>query len=156
VVAVFEVTSGATRHIDFGAKFDEFIEVGIPFYIVVDAAAPNGVPVVMGLRLGKRGFREMRHDSKLGVRVPPLDRWFRWENDRLIVADAQGRDIPDPVELVRELDVEKGRADVEKGRADAEKGRADAEKGRADAEKGRADALAAELSALKARRNGSV
>ena len=146
IVALFEVTSASTRHIDFGDKFDEFLELGIPYFIVIDAAAPNGVPIVIGFRYVRGVYREMRRDSKLGVLVPPLKLWFRWDHDRLVVADEDGSDIPDFDELTT-------RAETEKARAETEKARAESEKARAETEKARADALALEVAELKARLN---
>ncbi len=119
IVAVFEVTSASTRHIDFGAKFDEFLDLGIPYFIVIDAAAPNGIPIVMGFRWVKGVYRELRRDPKLGVQVPPLRLWFRWEADRLVIADEDGKDIPDVIDTVSALDVERAKAETEKARADA-------------------------------------
>jgi Putative restriction endonuclease len=112
VVAVFEVTSPATRHIDFGDKFDEFIVLGIPYFVVVDAAAPNKKPAILAFKLMKSGYRMMLDTPKLGLRIPPLDLWLRWESDRLIVADHLGKDIPDELELVEAYDEQKARADA--------------------------------------------
>ena len=147
IVAVFEVTSTSTRHIDFGVKFDEFLDLGIPYFVVIDTAAPNGVPIVMGFRWVKGIYRELRRDPKLGVQVPPLRLWFRWEVDRLVIADEDGKDIPDVVDAVSALD-------VEKANVIAEKANVIAEKAKAEAEKARADALAREVAELKARLNG--
>ena len=126
IVALFQVTSASTRHIDFGDKFDEFLELGIPYFIVIDAAAPNGVPIAIGFRYVRGVYREMRSDPKLGVLVPPLKLSFRWDRDRLVVADEDGIDIPEFEELTT----------------------------RAEAEKTRADALAREVAELKVRLNG--
>ena len=144
VVAVFEVTSASTRHIDFGDKFDEFIILGIPYFVVVDTAAPNGRPAILAFKLTKTGYRLMVDSPKLGVRIPPLDLWLRWESDRLILADRFGQDIPDELELVDAFDEQKARAESEKARAESEKARA-------ETEKARADALAREVAELKAR-----
>ena len=146
ILALFEVTSASTRHIDFGDKFDEFLELAIPYFIVIDAAAPNGVPIVIGFRYVQGVYREMRRDPELGVLVPPLKLWFRWQQDRLVVADEDGIDIADFDEVT-------ARAETEKARADVETARAESEKGRADVEAARADALALELAELKARLN---
>ena len=155
VVAVFEVTSPATRHMDFGDKFDEFIVLGIPYFVVVDAAAPNKKPTILAFKLSKRGYQLMVDSPKLGVRIPPLDIWLRWDSDRLIVADGVGNDIPGEVELVEAFDEQMARAEMEKARAETEKARAETEKARAETEKSRADTLARELADLKARLNGS-
>jgi colicin import membrane protein len=151
VLAVFEVTSESTRHIDFGQKFAEFARAGVPYYLIVDVAEPNGNADVLGFRLVNGSYRPMRRDPALGYFLPRVGLSLRWADDRLIVADEDGRDIPDSREAGLELDALAAEALAEKERADAEKVRADAEKQRADAEKARAEELARELAELKAR-----
>ena len=129
-LAVFEVTSEATRHTDFGEKLDEFLDVGIPYYFAIDVAAPNGAPAILAMQRINDRYRLMPEHPKLGFMLPELKLYFRWEEDRLIVADREGSDIPDSATLGAELD---------------------ASRRRADAETVRADALAAELAELKAR-----
>ena len=140
-LAVFEVTSEATRHIDFGDKLDEFLDVGIPYLFAIDVAAPNGVPILLAMQRINDRYRLMPEHPKLGFMIPELKLYFRWANDRLIVADREGIDIPDSATVGAELD--------------ASRQRADAETERANAETERADTLAAELAALKARLNGT-
>ncbi len=172
VLAVFEVTSESTRHIDFGDKFDEYARAGIRYYLVVDLAAPNGQPDLLGFRLIEGEYALMRRDPRLGYLVPRLGMRFRWEDGRVMAADEDEKDIPYSAEMAtalarataraeaaqKQADAEKSRADAEKSRADgaqtradAEKARADAEKASADAERRRADDLARELVELKAR-----
>ncbi len=148
-VAAFEVTSPSTRHIDFEAKFEAFADVGIPYYLIVDTAEPNGEPRIRGYRLSRGQYRPMHCDPKLGYMVPPLKMYFRWENDRVIAADEDGHDIPDGPELAALYEAETVRANAETVRANAETVRANAETVRANAETARADALAAELAELK-------
>jgi hypothetical protein len=177
VLAVIEVTSDSTRHIDLGIKFDHFERVGIPYYLVADLAAPHGPPRMLGFRRTRQAFREMRQDPKLGFFVPELKLWFDLVGDRVQIADEDGRILPDAETLATELDFEKQRAESEKQRAEAEKQRAEAEKQRAEAEKQRAetekqradsavqsaeaekqraDELARELAELKARLAGQT
>lgn len=161
-VAAFEVTSPSTRHIDFDAKFEAFADVGIPYYLIVDTAEPNGEPRILGYRLYRGEYRPMHCDPKLGYIVPPLKMYFRWQDDRVIAADEDGHDIPDGPELAALYEAETERANAEAYRANAEAERANAEAERANAETekskdatARADALAAELAELKARLNES-
>ncbi len=146
VVAVFEVTSPSTRHIDFEAKFEAFADVGIPYYLIVDTAEPNDEPRILGYRLSRGQYRPMHRDPKLGYMVPPLKMYFRWQDDRVIAADEDGNDIPDGPELAALYE-------AEAARANAETARADAQTERANVESERAKALAAELTELKARLN---
>jgi colicin import membrane protein len=169
-MAVFEVTSESTRKIDIGKKFAEFEVVRIPYYLIVDLAAPNGLPDILAFRYSKGNYEEMRRDPKLGFLIPKLGLWFRVEEDRVIVADELGKDIPDSKQMAFQLDdassraeseraraeSEKARAESERARAESEKARAESEKARAESETARAEALAAELAELKARLSGST
>jgi len=157
-LVLFEVTSPETRHIDFGDKFDEYLYVGVPVYVVLDLAAPDGEPRVIGFQLAGDRYREMPTDPRLGLYVPALELWFRLEDGWLIVADAAGKDLPDSREMGLSLDAAEAETKAEKQRAEAEKQRAEAEKQRAESEKTRADtaqrqleAMARELAELKAR-----
>ena len=138
-LAVFEVTSEATRHTDFGEKLDEYLDVGIPYYFAIDVAAPNGVPVILAMQRINDRYRLMPEHPKLGFIIPELKLYFRWENDRLIVADREGKDIPDSATAGAELE--------------ASRQRAEAESERANVETERANALATELAELKAKLN---
>ena len=131
-VAVFEVTSEATRHTDFGDKLDDYLDVGIPYFFVIDLFVPIGTPVLLAMQRINDRYRLMPEHPKLGFIIPELKLYFRWENDRLIVADREGNDIPDSATIGAELD---------------------ATRQLAAAEKTRADALAAELAELKANLN---
>lgn len=150
-LVLFEVTSPETRHIDFGAKFDEYLEVGVPVYVVLDLAAPNGEPRVIGFQLAGDRYREMPHDDRLGLYVPALELWFRLEDGWLIVADANGQDLPDSRQLGLSLDAATAEVSAVKQRAEAEKQRAEAEKQRADSAQQQLEAMARELAELKAR-----
>lgn len=129
-LAVFEVTSEATRHTDFGDKLDEYLDVGIPYYLVIDCFVPNGSPVLLAMQRINDRYRLMPEHPKLGFMIPEIKLYFRWENDRLFVADREGNDIPDSATVGAELE---------------------ASRQMAQAETARADALAAELTELKAK-----
>ena len=131
-LAVFEVTSEATRHTDFGDKLDEYLDVGIPYYFVIDIFVPNGTSVLLAMQRINDRYRLMPEHPKLGFMIPELKLYFRWESNRLIVADREGNDIPDSASFGVELE---------------------ATRRLAAAEKSRADALAAELAELKAKLN---
>ncbi len=167
IVAVFEVTSPSTRKIDIGTKFDEYAEVGVPYYVIVDIVDPDRGPNIRGYRLAKGKYIPMRYEASTGSVIPALRLWFRWEKNRIVVADEDGRDIPDSLETARQLEdvreiaiLETRRADIAEQLVEAASVRAEAEAARAaiaetaaHAEKTRADALAAELVELKAKLN---
>ena len=138
-LAVIEVTSEATRHVDLDRKFDEFERVGIPYYLVADLAAPNGVPVLLGFELVGGSYRMMGENPARGYFVPGLAVWVRLQDERVVVADTDGRDIPNSVDLAIAFEIVGVRADAEKARADAATARADAATELAEAVSRRAD-----------------
>jgi len=148
VLVVIEVTSEATRATDFEPKFLEFFDAGIPYYVILDAAGPEGYEKVLGYGRGDDGFEPLPRDDRLGVLVPDVNIWLRWAGDRFVAATEAGAYIPTNLELARDAERERQRADVETLRAAAEKLRAD------EATQ-RLEDLQRELAALKARRNGS-
>jgi Uma2 family endonuclease len=109
-LAVFEVTSEATRQTDFGDKLDEFLDVGIPYYFVIDVAAPNRKPVLLAMQRIDDRYRLMPEHPRLGFMIPELKLYFRWESDRLIAADREGNDIPDSAGLGAELEASRQEA----------------------------------------------
>ena len=144
-------------------KFVEYAAVGIPYYIVVDVAEPNGEPNVRGYRLDADRYKPMRRDAELGFMVPGLKMWFRWDNDALVAANEDGQDIPDTLELIESLDEEKVKSEAfrqqseayqqlmvtERARADVEQTRANEADRRAEEAGRRAEELAAELRLLR-------
>lgn len=134
VMAVLEVTSPETRRVDFEKKFQEFFDAGIPYYVILDVAGPEGHEKVLGYGRGDDGFEPLPRDERHGVFVPNINIWLRWTGERFVAATEAGDDIPTGLELA--------------DRADAEKRRAD------DATQQNED-LKRELAALKARRNGT-
>lgn len=128
VVAVFEVTSESTRYIDLDKKFVEYAAVGIPYYIVVDVAEPNGNPNVRGYRLDGDRYKPMRRDAELGFMVPGLKMWFRWSNDTVVAANEDGQDIPDTLGLVESLDEMTVKSEAYKQQSEAYKQQSEAYK----------------------------
>ena len=134
VLAVIEVTSEATRATDFEPNFLEFFEAGIPYYVILDAAGPEGFEKVFGYGRGDDGFEPLPRDDRLGTFVPNINLWLRWAGDRFVAATDDGADIPTTLELA---------------------GLAARERQRADDAIQQLEELRRELAALKARRNGT-
>jgi colicin import membrane protein len=117
-IAVIEVTSESTRSADFGKKYIEYAEAGIPYYLIVDYHGPKDTISLYGYRLKNGVYKEMRKDPELGYSIPRTGVFFRLENDILILSDVDGNDIPTNLEMSKMLENEKQRAEQEKQRAD--------------------------------------
>ena len=102
VLVVIEVTSEATRATDFEPKFLEFYEAGIPYYVILDAAGPEGIEKVLGYGRGDDGFEPLPRDDRLGVYVPNINIWLRWTGDDFVAATESGADIPTALEMSRQ------------------------------------------------------
>ncbi|MGL6076333.1 MAG: Uma2 family endonuclease [Fimbriiglobus sp.] len=155
-LAIIEVTSESTRHIDFEEKYLEYCDAGIPYYIIVDFHGPKGSMSILGFRRKAGEYFPMRKDPNLGYFIPGVNIFIRLENENVIVSDEDGVEIPRQIEAFRKLREETARAEAEKKRAETEKKRAETEAQRAEVEKKRADDLARELAELKAKMTNTV
>jgi Uma2 family endonuclease len=137
-LVVIETTSPSTRTADYEQKYLEFLAVGIPYYVIVDAAGPDDADVkILGYRRTKRGYQRLRHDDSLGIFVPGIDLYIQLTDDEILFADPEGRPIPSMLELADHATF-------------AERKALEANQ-RAESEKQRADALALEVQELKAK-----
>jgi Uma2 family endonuclease len=140
---------------DYEESFQKYErELKVPYYLVF---YPDEEELTL-YRHNKRKYVTVRPNAKgryplreLELEVALRDGWVRFWY--------QGKLLPLPAELQRDLDETRRRAAEAKQRADEEKQRADEEKRRADEEKQRADefqrrleAVERELAAMRARR----
>ena len=150
---VMEYVSTSSQRKDYVHSFRKYEqELRVPYYLIYYPdneeltlyrfnAGRSRYDTVLPDDEGRRSMPDVR------IEVGLVDGWMRfWYEGRL---------LPLPAELDRELYEaraemirEKRRADGEKRRADSEKRRANSEKRRADGEKERADRLAARLRAM--------
>ncbi|MGL6076332.1 MAG: Uma2 family endonuclease [Fimbriiglobus sp.] len=140
-LVIVEVTSDATRHVDFEEKYLAYQELGIPHYVIIDIAPPEGVPrSIQGFRLHRGQYQALRYAPDVGIMIPSIDMYINLTDEGVTFTNAAGVRIPTPMELIQIAETERQRADAEQQRADAEQQRADAVQQRADAERDRAEA----------------
>ena len=166
---VIEVTSPTTRRGDLNQKVTEYYQAGIPYYAIVDRQFQGGEqPRLFAYRAGEQGYVLVEPDAEGWLALEPIGLWLRFEDDRLVCRDAEGRHLHDYREVMQEMRQVEERAEAERARADAEartrqeaqrraddaqaradaeartrqeaQARADSERTRADAERTRADA----------------
>jgi hypothetical protein len=141
-LAIIEVTSEYTRHIDFEEKYLEYCDAGIPYYVIVDFHGPKRTMSILGFRRKAGEYSPMRKDPNLGYFIPGVNVFIRLEAENVIICDEDGVEIPRQIEAFRKLREETARSEAEKKRAESEKKRA--------------DDLARELAELKAKMTNTV
>jgi len=137
-VLLIEVTSPATRDLDFGIKVTEYEQAGVEYYVIVDIVPTRGVttPRLIGYRLTASGYAPLAPDARNALWLEPVRTWIRVIDGEVICEDEQGQPIPDYLELdsaresaataleqaearIRELEAELRRRDEQKRRADS-------------------------------------
>jgi hypothetical protein len=143
---ILEYVSKYTKRKDYEDNLQKYEqELKVPYYLLF---YPDAEELTLYRLKGQKYIsvkpnRQGRYAIReLDMEVAILDGWVRFW--------LEGRLLPLPADLQRELDAANSRADEEKRRADEEKRRADEEKRRADEEKRRADEAERELAKLRA------
>lgn len=148
---IVEVTSPETRHLDLSTKLEQYDQVGVELYVIVDLVQRRGqtVPRLLGYRRAPDVYGVLAPDGAGRLWLEPLKIWLAIEGERVACYDASGRLLVDYAALKAALDAEQqARAAAEEARAAAEEARAAAEEALVAAEE-RARALEAELRRLR-------
>ena len=162
---VIEVTSPTTRNGDLNEKVTEYYQAGIPYYAIVDRQFQGGEQRrLLAYRPGEHEFVLVEADAEGWLPLEPIGLWLRFEDDRLVCRDAEGRRLRDYRDVMEEARQAEARAEAEARTrqalevvAEAAQRRADDAQARADAEartrqeaQGRADAEARTRQAAEA------
>ncbi len=141
---IVEVTSPKTRQVDLVDKFDEYAQVGLQFYIIIDTHKHRGETVrrLLGYGLTETGYEMLIPDEQNRLWLQPLQIWLGIEDNEPRCYDQTGQPIGDYTQVSEALAAEA------KARAEAETQAAAEAKARADAE-ARLQALEAELRRLR-------
>lgn len=129
---IIEITSPKTRHVDLDEKVDEYEQVGVPYYIVVDKHVRKRRTdrQLLGWELTQDGYVAMSLDGQNRLWLPPVNLWLAIEEEQLICYDEADRPVVDYVTVATARAQAEVRAAEEAKRAAAEASRAAAAEAR--------------------------
>jgi colicin import membrane protein len=111
---VIEVTSPTTRRGDLNKKVTEYFQAGIPYYAIVDRQFQGGEqPRLFAYRAGEQEYVLVQPDAEGWLALEPIGLWLKFEDDRLVCRDAQGRRFRDYREVMEEAQQAEQRAQAE-------------------------------------------
>jgi Uma2 family endonuclease len=94
---VIEVVSDSTRRGDLNAKVQEYYEVGVPVYVIMDD--PGEEPrrlTPIGYQRGEGGYEQMQPDGRGRFWLEAVRLWIGTENGRVLLYDGEsGEALPD-------------------------------------------------------------
>ncbi len=149
---IIEVTSPKTRRVDLDDKVDEYEQVGVPYYIIIDkhVRKRRTERQLLGWQLTQDGYVAMPLDGQNRLWLPPVKLWLCIEAEQLICYDEEGRPVVDYVMVATARAAAEARAAEEARRAAAEAKRAAEEAARAAKEASRAEAAEVRIRQLEA------
>ena len=150
---IIEITSPKTRRVDLDDKVDEYEQVGVPYYIIVDkhVRKRRTTRQLLGWELTQDGYVAMPLDEQDRLWLPPVKLWLCIEDEQLICYDEEGRPVVDYVMVATARAQAEVRAAEEAKRATEEARRAAEEAKRAAEEAARAAKEASRAEAAEAR-----
>ncbi len=152
---IIEVTSPGTRRLDLIKKLDQYEQVGVAFYVIVDTYQPDPETPrqVIGWQLTPEGYVAMPKNERGWIWLKPVALWLALEDERLACYNRAGEYIEDYIGMMRARRRAEMRNAAEQARAnDAELRASDAERRAAEEARARAE-LEARLAALQAQLN---
>ncbi|MEW5986721.1 MAG: Uma2 family endonuclease [Chloroflexota bacterium] len=92
---LIEVTSPQTRSIDLINKVDEYEQVGVPYYVIVDSwrRKKGVVRQLIGYRLTADGYEPMAPNDKGWLWLEPVKAWLALDGANLACYDEKGQYI---------------------------------------------------------------
>ena len=152
---IIEVVSFNYRENDVTTKVNEYHQVGIPWYFIVDREDEGGPRSLIGYRYSPSGYVRLKPADDGWLWVEPLNLWMEATEQGVNCYDGDTRQrLLTETELDRFAKQETVRANRERKKAEQEKARADQETANAAREKARADAAEARLRELEAKLAG--
>ncbi|MEI7684598.1 MAG: Uma2 family endonuclease [Planctomycetota bacterium] len=116
---IIEVVSPKTRENDVDRKVDQYHQVRVPIYVIVDRIGDDWR--LIGYQWTPTEYLPMPTDKEGRLWLEPVGLWLGLKSDGVVLYDgATGRAIGDYSQVSKERDVETERADAEAERANAE------------------------------------
>ncbi len=147
---LLEIVSRNLRDNDVVTKFEQYHELQVPLYIIVDRVKSDTDWTIVPYQYTPSHYFRLATDERGRFWIDFLGIWLGVEAGKVVCYDGKtGAIIGDYTEVTRQRDAEKQRAESEKQRAESEKQRADAEAQARLAAETRLRELEAELTRLR-------
>lgn len=116
---VIEVTSPATRQLDLFTKVEEYAQVGIPYYIIVDTYRRQKHELrIIGYQLDEAGeYVFLDPDERGWFWLASAQSWIGIEEDKVYLYDEFGQRLEDYVALSNQVEAIENRAEEAENRA---------------------------------------
>ena len=100
---IIEITSPKTRHVDLDDKFDEYEQVGVPFYVIIDIRQrKRGVTrEVSGYRLTPDGYSALLPNEQGWLWLEPVNAWLGVTSGAIVCYDQEGRRLENYATLAK-------------------------------------------------------
>ncbi|MEW5986982.1 MAG: Uma2 family endonuclease [Chloroflexota bacterium] len=100
---IIEITSPATRSVDLVDKFEEYAEVGVPYYVIVDSYRQRKEKVqrLLGYQLTDEGYVALPLDTRGRLWLPPVGLWLGFDQGELVCYDENDQRLENYVEINR-------------------------------------------------------
>ncbi len=137
---IIEVTSPGTRRLDLIKKLDQYEQVGVAFYIIVDTFQPDpDTPrQLIGWELTQEGYVAMPKNERGWLWLKPVGIWLALEETRLACYNRAGEYIEDYVGMMHARKRAEKRVAAEQARASEAESRASEAESRASEAESRA------------------
>lgn len=92
---IIEITSPATRHLDLEDKYEEYEQVGVPFYVIIDLIKrKRGITrELKGYRLTPEGYVPLLPNERGWLWLEPVSCWLTIVGEAIVCYDQQGNRI---------------------------------------------------------------
>ncbi len=120
---IIEVTSPNTRSVDLIRKFDQYDQVGVPLYIIIDSYQRQGRTTrrLLGYQLTPTGYTVLPPDERGWLWLEPVQVWLGLHENEPLCYDEAGQPIKDYTNLTAAyLQAETKAAEAESRATEAE------------------------------------
>ena len=149
---IVEIVSPKTRKVDVEYKLDEYAQVGVEYYVIVDAHIRRRRThySLLGYRLINGAYRPLVANQQGWLWLEPVTLWIGLEDNWLVCFDEKGNAIGDYVEVTEARKVAEDRA--EQAQRQAEQAQREAEQAQRQAEQAQYQTEQAQRQAEQAQR----
>jgi Uma2 family endonuclease len=110
---IVEIVSPKIRRVDVQDKFAEYAQVGVEYYIIVDARLRRGRTIysLLGYQLHNGVYEPIKPNEQWWLWLPPVRVWLGIHHNWLVCYDVNHQPIGDYVQVVQEREIALARAE---------------------------------------------